>query len=201
MIQKILVKLSQMSSQKVLLLAGILTAAYYFTLFSDGAAMQDEIQKTKVELIAQEAKKKETEGILKEESRMKESINILGQQYQEITKQLPQGLSSFEINKSIDAFGRTSGVNVKSRKPERGEIHDVIEEVPVSVSAEGKFAEIAQFLYLIASSERITSLKKISISSTGKNVNLIKFEGIVVGFKLAEQIPAKPDPNAAGVKK
>ena len=120
---------------------------------------------------------------------MQEKIGRLSSQYQDISRRLPAALFSIDINKAIDAFAKNSGVNVKEKKPGATVRREVVEEVPVDVVLEGTFGDLAQFIYQVSSAEKMSRVKNITISDPGQGLKRLRFEGQVVGYKLAPEKP------------
>ncbi|MGE5086928.1 MAG: type 4a pilus biogenesis protein PilO [Bacillota bacterium] len=185
--EKIFEKLSSFTMGKAFVIGLLVVGIFYFTLYDDGSALDGQIASIGQQLTQEEAKKKDTDATLKQVREMQDKVGRLSQQYQEISRRLPNALYSIDINKSIDSFARTAGVDIKAKKPGDNIKHEVVEEVPVSVSLEGTYAQLAQFVYLVASSERLARVKNIVISSSeGEGIaKKLKFEGQVVGYKLA----------------
>ncbi|WP_413582434.1 type 4a pilus biogenesis protein PilO [Bdellovibrio sp. HCB288] len=167
----------------------LLCAAFYFTLYDDGSALQAQIAGIQQQVQEQEAKKKDTDATLKQVNEMREKLGRLSQQYQEISRRLPTVLFSIDINKAIDGFARGAGVSVKIKKPTENIKREVVEEVPVDVTLEGSYAQLAQFVSLVSSSERMARVKNIVITeqSDADPTKKLKFEGQVVGYKLAPE--------------
>ncbi|QDK36843.1 type 4a pilus biogenesis protein PilO [Bdellovibrio sp. NC01] len=166
-------------------------AFYYFTIYDDGSSIDAQMVTINQQLQEQEAKKKDTDATLKQVREMQDKVGRLSTQYQEISRRLPSALFSIDINKSIDGFGRNAGVNIKSKKPGENLKKEVVEEVPVEVELEGSYGELAQFVYLVSSAERMSRVKNITISDsspTGGSRKL-SFKGQVVGYKLAPEKP------------
>lgn len=186
---KLFEKLSALTYGKALLLGLLVGGLFYVTMYDDGSALEGQIGSITQQLTAEEEKKKDTDSTLKQVREMQEKIGRLSQQYQEVSRRLPGVLYSIDINKSIDGFARTAMVDVKSKKPGENIKREVVEEVPVEISLEGTYGQLAQFVYMVASSERLARVKNIVITependSSGKK---LKFEGQVVGYKLAPE--------------
>lgn len=174
---------------KAFIIGLAIAGAFYFTLYDDGSAIDAQITSMSAQLKEQEAKKKDTDATLKQVREMQDKVGRLSTQYQEISRRLPSALFSIDINKSIDGFGRNAGVNIKSKKPGENIRKEVVEEVPVEIELEGSYAELAQFVYLVSSAERMSRVKNITIndiSPTGGSRKLT-FKGQVVGYKLAPE--------------
>ncbi len=178
---------------KTLVMGVGLAAFYYFTLYDDGSGLDAQIAQVNVMVQEEETKKADTDSTLRQVKEMQEKIGQLSVKYQEISRRLPATLYSIDLNKAIDDFARTSGVSVKLKKPGETIKRELVEEVPVEINLEGTFAELAQFTYLVASAERISRVTDIVISATEGGGKHLKFEGDVIGYKLAPE-PPKPTP-------
>jgi type IV pilus assembly protein PilO len=186
-------KLAALSSGKAMLLGLILGVLFYFTAYDSGDGVSAQIASVSAELAKAEAKKKDTEATLKEEASMKEAVIKLSTQYAFISKKLPSDLKSAEMVRAIDSVANTSGVSVKYKKPGVVVQKEVVEELPVDVTLEGTYGQLAKFIYHTSNLERLTRVLNFSVSSDPKSRNL-RFEGQVVSYKLAPE-NTKPDPS------
>jgi Tfp pilus assembly protein PilO len=188
---KLFETLSGFSYGKTLIIGFAVAGLYYMMLYNDGSALDAQIGTMQGQLQAELQKKQETEQTLKQAQEMQEKVGRLSQQYQEISKRLPSVLFSIDINKAIDSFARSAGVSVKIKKPAENIKTEVVEEVPVEVTLEGTYAELAQFTYFVSAAERMSRIKNVTISELpigpGVNGRKLKFEGSVVGYKLAPE--------------
>lgn len=180
---------------KILVIGLGLTAMYWNFMYDDGSAVDAQIVTVNQQLQEEENKKKDTDATLKQVQEMQEKVGQLSQKYQEISRRLPAVLFSIDINKAIDDFARNAGVSVKSKKPGENIKKEVVEEVPVEVSLEGSYAELAQFTFLVSTAERMARVQNVVISESEPGSRKLKFEGQVVGYKLApeEKKPATPE--------
>lgn len=191
-------KLVNFSMAQVLVMGLVAGLGYYFFMYNDGSALKGEIANLEGQSAQEETKKKDTDNTLKEEARMKESIVLLSQQYAEISKQLPTSLTSIDINRNIDAFARNAGVSIKSRKPGTNIRKEIVDEVPVSVTLEGTYSELASFLFLVSSSEKAASMKAFTLSGMdSKAGGRLRLDGTVTGYQMAEEKPAKEGAKGA----
>lgn len=190
---KLFDSLAAQQMNKVLLIGLFLTGFYWYFLYNDGTAIDAQIQTVSQQLQEEENKKKDTDATLKQVQEMQEKVGQLSQKYQEISRRLPSVLFSIDINKAIDDFARNSGVSVKSKRPGENIKKEVVEEVPVDVSLEGSYAELAQFTFLVSTAERMARIKNIVVSEPEPNSKRLKFEGQVVGYKLAPEEKKKPE--------
>lgn len=180
--------------QQVLIFGIVAGLAYYFLLFDDGGTIQSSIQGIQAQIQQEEVRKKDTEATLKEAQRMKDAVVQLSRQYQEISRRIPSNLTSIELNRNIDAFARNSGVSIKSRKPLAIVSKEIVDEVPVQITLEGGYSDLAQFLYLVSSAERVTSIKTFLMRPVERQASRVRFEGTVIGYQLADE--TKQNKNA-----
>lgn len=180
---------------KILVIGLGLTFMYWNFVYDDGSAVDAQIATVNQQLQEEENKKKETDATLRQVQEMQEKVGQLSQKYQEISRKLPAVLFSIDINKAIDDFARNASVSVKSKKPAENVKREVVEEVPVEVTLEGTYAELAQFTYLVSTAERMARAQNIIITEGEAGSKKLKFEGKVVGYKLApeEKKPANPE--------
>ncbi len=201
---KVFEQLAGIDIPKILILAAGLTVLYWYGMYDDGSALDASIAQLSSQVQEEERKKADTDATLQQVKEMQEKVGQLSLKYQEVAKRLPSVLFSSDINKTIDEFARASGVSVKTKRP--GEIvkKPLVEEVPVAISAEGTFAELAQFTYLVSSAERMSRVVGITISLLPDGAKKLKYEGEVVGYKLAPEdstaAPPGTPPPAPGAQ-
>lgn len=194
---KIYQRLAGYNLSQVLIAGFVATFLFWFMIFDDGSSVAVQNSNLDTEISKEEAKKKETDSMLKEEARMKEAVGALSQQYIEISRRLPTSLSSIDLNRQIDSFARNSGASIKSRKPLATLKDELVDRIPVEISLEGTYGELAQFVYLVAASERTAAIQSFSLTHLDK-ANRLKLEGVIVGYQLASEKPKSTD---AGVKR
>lgn len=170
---------------RMVLFGIMITSFYWYTIYNDGTVIDSQIAEISRELEEEERKKLDTDATLKQVQEMQEKVGQLSLKYQEISRRLPPALFSIDINKAIDDFAKNAGVSVKAKKPGENIKRTVVEEVPVDVTLEGSYSELAQFTYLVSTAERMARVKNVVVTHADTNAKKLKFEGQVVGYKLA----------------
>lgn len=194
---QLLEKLASLTNGKALIIGLMVGLAYYFMMYDDGSALEQQIGALAGQLQQAEAKKKDTEATLQEEARMKDAVGKLSEQYAFIAKKLPSELKSSEMIRGIDSVAKMAGVSVKLKKPGNVTKKEVVEELPVDVTLEGSYAQIAQFVYYTSNLERLTRVLNFSVVAQDDTKDKpLRFEGQVVSYKLAPE-PEKPKDAAA----
>lgn len=180
-------KLASFPMNQILIIALVVAGGYYFLLYNDGSSIAAQLSGLQKQIAEQQKKKQETDAALKEAALVKDSVGKLSQQFQEVSRRLPTNLQSIDISKTIDTFVRSSGVRLTSKRPAAVVKKELVEEVPVSVVLEGSYAEIAQFIYQISGTEKMTRVKNFKLvpidDKSGRT--RLKFDGQIVGYRLA----------------
>ncbi len=172
---------------RIFLFGIMITGFYWYAVYNDGTQIDNQIAGIAQELEQEERKKLDTDATLKQVQEMQNKVGQLSSKYQEISRRLPPVLFSIDINKAIDDFAKNAGVSVKAKKPGENIKRAVVEEVPVDVTLEGSYAELAQFTYLVSIAERMARVKNVVVTNVDPNAKKLKFEGQVVGYKLAPE--------------
>jgi type IV pilus assembly protein PilO len=181
-------KLAALSNGKALIIGLMVGLAYYFMMYDDGSALEAQIGALSGQLQQAEAKKKDTEATLAEEARMKDAVGKLSEQYAFIAKKLPSDLKSSEMIRGIDSVAKLAGVSVKLKKPGTVTKKEVVEELPVDVTLEGSYSQIAQFVFYTSNLERLTRVLNFSVvAQDDAKDKPLRFEGQVVSYKLAPE--------------
>lgn len=192
-------KLSLMTTGKALIIGLMVGSAYYFMMYDDGESLKQQIAVIDGQTREAEAKKKDTESTLQEEARMKDAVGKLSEQYALIAKKLPSELKSSEMIRGIDSVAKMAGVSVKMKKPGSVLTKEVVEELPVDVTLEGSYAQIAQFIYYTSNLERLTRVMNFTVTAQDENKEKpLRFEGQVVSYKLAPEQEKAANAAAGG---
>jgi len=176
-------KIAILDIKKVFLMSVLIGGGYYMNFFNAIEPLQAKIQTLDQQITKETERKKDTEKTLQEQDRMRSSVVMLSEQYQTIAKKLPSNLKSFDVIKTIDEFAKVSGVLLKNKQPLSDVKANLYDEVQVSVDIEGRFKEIADFIFLLTSTERFGKVKNIEIERK-KYKDPIRMKAVVVGFKI-----------------
>ena len=180
-------RIALMEFPKILVIALFIGGAYYWQFFNDGSQLESRLGDLDKKVESEKKKKTETQKTLAEQDRMGQSIEVLNKQFVEISKRIPAELTSVDINKIIDGFVRMSGVNMLTRSPLLPVKGEIVEEVPIEIKARGKTEQIAQFIYLLTTGEKILRIKNINMTlddNLDPNAPNVRLEGTIVGFRL-----------------
>lgn len=187
MIDKLLMRLAGLSTQKALIFGAILGAIYFFTMFDSGSAIEEQIQKVQSDIQTQEAKAKESDLAIKEVEKIRASVGALSEQFKVVSQALPSEVQMSDIIRAVDTMAKTSGISIKTKEPRPLIDHSYYEEIPLRITAEGSFAEVTMFLFHMASQERIMKVKSFAVAQPSQqdksSLGRLQFEGQVVAYR------------------
>ncbi len=176
--------LSQISFPVAFILNALLTGYYYSNIYNDGTLIEKQIKETSKLENQEQKKKKETEKLLAEQEVLKQEVGLLAGQFKDISSQLPLSLKTQEVIDTINKLAKNSGCRVVSIKPERTEIKELYEEIPIRVELNGQFSSLVMFMYYIASLERVTDLDGLQLMNEAQNyTGNLKMSTTIVSFK------------------
>ncbi len=174
--------------------AAVLLLVYYFAFYQPKVNQQADNEK-KIANLQSEIKSIKNE--VRKQKKLEEDISLLDLREDQFEKALPdpkknQGMNIPDLLKEISEKGRKSGLEIKKFEP--GDEMDVanndyVKQLPITMSVEGGFHEIAIFFDKISAMERIVHVKNIDISIEEENQNDVSLtvEGKVVTFRFLNE--------------
>lgn len=197
MINNVILRLSLMHPRQALIFGVMATAFWYFFLFNDGSLIEANIQSTVQELESERLKEKESDAALKEIATVQAAIASLSEQFRIVSAQLPRDIQMAEIIRTVDKVSQATGLSVKVKEPKPTIRQDVIEVLPLQVTAEGSFSEVTMFFYYLSTIERIVRIKSFAMStpSESKPGTKLDLRADVVSYKF---VPAVEKPRNEG---
>lgn len=160
-----LMRMASMTTRKAIFFGLIATGVWYSLMFNDGSQLQTRLQKIDQDLQAERAKERESDAALKEIAAVQASLGNLSDQFRTVSAQLPTDIQMAEIIRTVDKVSQATGLTVKGKEPRTSIKQDMIEILPLRVSAEGTFAEITSFFYYLSTIERIVRIKSFKMNA------------------------------------
>ena len=192
---------SQFSMLRIFIFAVVLTGAYFYMYYDNGAVFEAQITQLNSEVAAEEIQKKETDKTIKREDEMRASLAALARDLQVIKAKLPNEFKDTELTAIINRATVSAGVNVTSisRKQSAPTVNSAgsgaesVEELVFDLAVDARFNQFVQFLELLSREEKIIKIRDFVIDrrvAGSPDDSQIRFKGNIVGFKQA-QGPAK----------
>lgn len=190
---KALKLIAQFSMLRIFMFAGLLTGAYFFMYYDNGAAFETQITQLNAEIVAEEAKKKDTEKTIKREDEMRANLAALARDLQVVKAKLPNEFKDTEMTALINKAAQGSNVNVTSlarRRTAPAVSSNVVgaesvEEIVFDLTLNARFNQFVQFLETLAREDKTVKIRDFTIEKNSRNVEdfIIKFKGDIIGFK------------------
>ncbi len=195
-----LIRIATLSINQAFIGSIVVAAFYYFTMFDDGSALDAQALVAKQQIDAERTKEKESDQALSRIKALRESYNALSEQFKVVSTQIPTDLQMSEIIRTVDTMAQTSGIVIKTKEPRSPQREDVLETLPIRVTAEGTFSEIAMFIYNLSTIERIYRVRSFNITgpSDPKGPNKLKIDAELASYRFTGSEPA---PSPAGGRK
>jgi type IV pilus assembly protein PilO len=156
-----LIKLSKW--QKLFILAGLILligVLWYYLLYSAGTerigVLNKEIADLDGQIAKQETAKKTKRTLEKQIAELEKELTILQAKLPE-EKEIPALLST------VTEIGRLNGLEFELFKQENAVRKDYYSEIPVAITVEGGFHEVAKFLAQVGSMDRILHVSRLKM--------------------------------------
>jgi type IV pilus assembly protein PilO len=178
-------RMAALTPRKALFVGLILTGVWYFALYNDGSATQARLTIIEQDIQSEKAKEQESDLALKEIAAVQASLGSLSDQFKMVSAQLPTDIQMAEIIRTVDKVSVATGLTVKSKEPRTSVKQDLIEILPLRVSANGTFAEITSFFYYLSTIERIVRVKSFKMTSPNefRKGQRLSLDADVVSYK------------------
>ncbi|MES3038938.1 MAG: type 4a pilus biogenesis protein PilO [Bdellovibrionota bacterium] len=192
-------RIALLSYMQVLLIALVLGAFWYYSVFDSGNALDAQIIALEQSFQKEQSDKKTTDDNLAKEKEMRDMVGLLGKQYQEVSQRLPSDLTSTELKRQLDQFAKAARVNIKSFEPTDEKMIQIVTEIPALLIVEGSYFQLAQFVDLISKSEKVMSVRNLSMEPVNPPVpGRLSMRTQVIGYEMfIEEKPATDKPGTA----
>lgn len=196
-LQKIISLIGGLSLARVALLAGILTAAYYATLYDNGDTIIQGIDAAKIQLEAEKLKQIETQKVLKKEQQMKADVELMAKKFEEIKARIPLDFLESDLRTIVDQYASKNGLKTTrtDRRPAPAKVtqssqgnENLIEQVALGYEFEGPYSSIAKFVSEISSLEKLIKIGDFELGvrtdyTANKKSKDLVFKVNIIGFK------------------
>lgn len=160
-----LIKVSSLSRSTLIILSVGVTFFYYSFLYDDGSSLKLAISNAEKEIALEREKEKESDYALKEVEIVKASLADLNQQFKLVSAQLPRDLQMAEVIRIVDNIAKLAELTIRTKEPKPTTKEQVIEVLPIQITADGTFSQLVKFLHYVTGIERIFRLQRLNIVS------------------------------------
>jgi type IV pilus assembly protein PilO len=147
-------------------IAVAISAGYYFMVFE---AKNERLQVLRTQELELQRKLSEVRSVAANIAAFEEEIAVMEAELTVALRQLPNEKQLEVLLADVSNLGKTAGVEIRSfaRKDER--VHDFYAEVPIAVSIEGSFHDIARFFDSVSKLPRIVNMGSITMKVAEAN--------------------------------
>jgi type IV pilus assembly protein PilO len=147
-------------------IAVAISAGYYFMVFE---AKNERLQVLRTQELELQRKLSEVRSVAANIAAFEEEIAVMEAELTVALRQLPNETQLEVLLADVSNLGKTAGVEIRSfaRKDER--VHDFYAEVPIAVSIEGSFHDIARFFDSVSKLPRIVNMGSITMKVAEAN--------------------------------
>ena len=160
----------------------VIGAGYFFGFYQAKAEQLKSLRAKELEL---QRKLTEVRSIASNIAAFEAEIQELEVKLNAALRQLPNEKQLEVLLTDISNLGKTSGIEIKSFKRADERVHDFYAEVPIAVSLEGRFHDIARFFDLVSKLPRIVNMGSIQITviSQTDDSTRLKVTGTATAFR------------------
>ena len=141
----------------------LLAGLYYFLILSDSYSKIEEIN-TEVDRLELEISKKK--GIVANLDKFREEVRELDQELSKALRELPDKKSIDILLSQISDKARNSGLEIVLFQPSPERLNDFYAEIPVQITVNGNFHQLAAFFNEVGDLDRIVNLTEYTINRT-----------------------------------
>lgn len=163
-------------------LVALLGAGYFFGFYQAKSEQLGGLRARELEL---QRKLTEVRSIAANIAAFESEIAELEIKLSDALRQLPNEQQLEVLLTDISNLGKTAGIEIKSFKREEERVHDFYAEVPIALTFEGRFHDIARFFDLVAKLPRIVNMGAIqmSVASQTDLETRLKVSGKATAFR------------------
>jgi type IV pilus assembly protein PilO len=178
-----LTKLPKAARYGVLGAIGVALVAGYFLLFYQDKA--EELRQLHTQEAELQRKLSEVRSVAANISAFEAEIADLQIKLKTALRQLPNKKELEVLLTDISSLGKSAGVEIKSFKRKEEVVHDFYAEVPIEISLQGEFHDIAQFFDLMSKLPRIVNMGALNIAVVRENEDgtVLSVKGTATTFR------------------
>ncbi len=193
-----LIKLfSSLSISRLALVAVLVTVAYFFLYYDNGAKIEEQITQVTSQLATEKANRVEIERKMKKEEEMRGNLLQLARNLDTVKSKIPNEFNEIEVSTIVNRASALAqlklsalkrNVSAASSVPKNTSGAELIEEVTFDIEMSGSFNSIISFVEYLSKEEKTIKVRNFVLEKNTANLTddtSIKFQGEIVGFKQA----------------
>ncbi len=163
-------------------IAVLLAGSYFFLMYQDAKAKLEQLHATELEL---QRKLSEVRSIAANIGEFEQEIANLELKLQKVLRQLPNEREIEVLLTDISSLGKTAGIEIKEFRRREEVVHGFYAEVPIELSLQGRYHDIARFFDMLAGLPRIVNMGAIDVKveKDTMDATVLKVAGTATTFR------------------
>ena len=172
------------------LMATLVAVLYYVIWYGDVAADIDRLKKQETSLKADLAKVQQSEF---EYHKDLAELTERQQKQRELNKILPETTEYPAFLSAVQGVANVAGVQLQGWSPQEEVVQKFFARVPMKLTIEGKYHQIAKFFYGVGQLDRIINIENISLTQPKAKSEevMLKVDCLATAFHTLPNTPAK----------
>lgn len=173
------------------LMATLVAVVYYVLWYGDISDAIDKQKKQEVSLKADLAKVKQSEF---EYHKDLAELTERQQKQRELNKILPETTEYPAFLSALQGVANVAGVQLQGWTPQEEVVQKFFARVPMKLTIEGRFHQIAKFFYGVGQLDRIINIENISLTQPKAKSEevVLKVDCLATAFRALPNTPVKP---------
>jgi type IV pilus assembly protein PilO len=172
--------------------AVVIVAAAYFLILSPAQARIDALNQRQLQLTAEVNQAKAQ---VAEIERFRREIVELEKRLTFLQDRLPSEKETPTLYRAVSSAAEQSGLGVSLFQPRESRPKDVVNEIPITLNAEGSYHQLAKFFERVAALPRVVTVNDFKMTGQAKSRHSLKAELTLATYmyrSAAAPEPAKP---------
>lgn len=172
----------------------VIVAGGHFLLLSPAQVRIDALAQRKTQLTAEVNQAKAQ---VAEIERFRREIAELEKRVMLLADRLPSEKETPTVYRALSSAAEASGLGVSLFQPREARAKDVVNEIPIIVTAEGSYHQLAKFFERVAALPRVVTVNDFKMSGLAKSRNSLKADLTLATYMFRPAPPAGTAPPGA----
>lgn len=165
----------------------VIVAGGHFLLLSPAQVRIDALAQRKTQLTAEVNQAKAQ---VAEIERFRREIAELEKRVMLLADRLPSEKETPTVYRALSSAAEASGLGVSLFQPREARAKDVVNEIPIIVTAEGSYHQLAKFFERVAALPRVVTVNDFKMSGLAKSRNSLKADLTLATYMFRPAPPA-----------
>ena len=176
----------------VLLLVAIVAGGYYVLI----SPIDARVTQLRTKNAALQTELAQSRAAVAELDTFRRELDVLNKRLAELREKLPQERETPGLYKALSESARNVGLGVSLFQPREAKPRDYVNELPVTLQAEGDYHQVARFFDLVARLPRVVNVTEIKLTGQ-RGARTVKADLMLATYTYRPGAVARPGGPAA----